>query len=915
MFARLCRLVLLIALFQTAVAPLSRAEAPFSFDTTPGKLPKTIVPKNYSLRIEPNLTNFTTHGTLLIDVEVLKPTRKIVLNALDLEVTKALLGGSSSTLPLAKPEARDVTPSPGGEGRGEGELYLTKKDWVFLSPKLDTNTQTLALELPSKIPAGKHKLYLEFTGHLREQEQGLFYVKYNSPSGKKIMLASQMEATDARRMFPCWDEPVFRASVDLTVVLPAKFKAVSNMPIEKERALSGDLKETRFARTPPMASYLVVLVAGELEEIADQSEGIQIRVITTEGKKEQGRYALDATKKLLAYYNQYFGIKYPLPKLDQIAIPGGFDGAMENWGGITYNESMLLFDPGTSSQQTKRDIFITVAHEMAHQWFGDLVTMGWWNNLWLNEGLATWMETKATDHFNPDWQVLLSANADRSQVMSGDARSTTHAIQQAVNSESDASDAFDEITYQKGGAFLRMFEDYLGPENFRRGIHRYLSAHRYSSATTADLWDALQKTSGKPISQIASGWTEQPGLPVVKVKSTCANNTQTISLEQERFTVQNPHAKPLFWQIPVSLLKMSPRPSTSRLLLARKPGSAEFPDCFTPVKVNADDVGYYRVEYEPAAFQSIVARIGELSPADRLNLLNDSWAMVEASRASITNYLSLADSLRTDHTYALWDQMLTTFYVLDRLEIGRPDRDALRAYMRLLLRQQFERLGWNAKPGDSVNDTLLRAKIIGALGYFGDNAVITEAKARFQSFHAHHDSLPPDLRPPVFAIVGRYADKKTWEEIHSLARDAKGSEERVLFYQSLAAALDLDLARLTLAISLTDETIPHEAADLVSEVAHGSERPEVALDFAKEHLDALLSKVDAFARNEYLPSIYSAFSDEDRATELEKLVKSKIPEDAITKAAETAEKIRFRADLKRRVLPALHEWLRLHLPP
>ena len=915
MFARLCRLILLIALFQTAVAPFSRAECPFSFDTTPGKLPKTIVPKNYSLRLEPDLTNLTTRGTLLIDVEVLKPTRKIVLNALDLEVTKAFLGGNSSTLPVKSPDADAVSPSPKGEGRGEGEHDFRIKGWVALTPKTVTNQQTLTLELPSKIPTGKHKLYLEFTGHLREQEQGLFYVKYNSPSGKKIMLASQMEATDARRMFPCWDEPVFRASVDLTVVLPAKFKAVSNMPIEKERALSNNLKETRFARTPPMASYLVVLAAGEFEEITDRAEGVQIRVITTEGKKEQGRYALDATKKLLTYYNQYFGIKYPLPKLDQIAVPGGFDGAMENWGGITYNESILLFDPKTSSQQTKRDIFITVAHEMAHQWFGDLVTMGWWNDLWLNEGFATWMETKATDHFNPDWQVLLGANADRSQVMSGDARSTTHAIQQAVNSESDANDAFDEITYQKGGAFLRMFEDYLGPEDFRRGIRRYLLSHRYSNATTADLWAALQKASGKPVDQIAPGWTEQPGLPVVKVKSSCSNNTETISLKQERFTVQDPHAEPLFWQIPVSLLKMSPHPSVSRLLLSRKPGTAGFPDCSTPVKVNAGDVGYYRVEYEPAVFQSIVAHIGELSPADRLNLLNDSWAMGEANRSPITDYLSLADSLRTDNTYALWDQMLTTFSTLDRLEIGNPDRNALRAYLRLLLRPQFERLGWNAKATDSPNDALLRAKIIGALGYYGDPAVIHEAKDRFKSFLANHDSLPPDLRPPVFAIVGRYADKATWDEIHSLARDAKGSEERILFYQSLASALDVDLARLALAISLTDETIPHEAADLVSQVAHGSERPELALDFAKEHLDALLAKVDAFARNEYLPSIYSAFSDEDRATDLEKLVKSKIPEDAITKAAETAEKIRFRADLKRRVLPALREWLRSHLPP
>ena len=913
MFARLCRLILLFALFEAAPPLVSRAEAPFSFETTPGKLPKAIVPKSYSLHIEPDLTNFTTHGTLLIDLEVLKPTRKIVLNALDLEIIKAFLGGGSSTTPPKTPDAGDTSPSPGGEG----EHYLTKRDWVPLSPKLDTNTQTLTLTLPSKIPAGKHKLYLDFTGHLREQEQGLFYVKYNSPSGKKIMLASQMEATDARRMFPCWDEPVFRASFDLTVVLPAKFKAVSNMPIENERSLPGDLKETRFARTPPMASYLVVLCCGEFEEISDRAEGVQIRVITTEGKKEQGRYALDATKKLLAYYNRYFGIKYPLPKLDQIAVPGGFDGAMENWGGITYNESLLLFDPKTSSQQTKRDIFITVAHEMSHQWFGDLVTMGWWDNLWLNEGFATWMETKATDHFNPDWQVLLSADADKSSVMSGDARSTTHAIQQAVNNESDASDAFDEITYQKGGAFLRMFEDYLGPEDFRRGIHRYLLTHRYSNTTTADLWDALQKTSGKPVNQIAPGWTEQPGLPVVKVTSTELAIMQMISLEQERFTVQDPHAEPLFWQIPVSL-RCVDDPSkypAFHVLLTNQTAltfSINYPG---PIKVNASDVGYYRVEYEPAVFRGLVASMDYLSPADRLNLLNDSWAMVEANRSSITNYFLVVDSLRRDSTYALWDQIITTLYLLDDLEQGNPDQKVFRAYARDLLARQILGVGWGPKSGDSANDPLLREKVIRALGHFGDSVVIAKAQTLFQTFLTEPDSLPAGLRRAVIPVAGRYADKKTWEELHTLARNAKGTEERELYYDSMCGALDSTLARATLAISLTDETVPHEAADLVAQVAHSGNNKDLALDFAKDHLDALLAKVDSFARNEYLPSIYSVFSDEAHATELEKLVKSKIPEDAITKAAETAEKIRFRAYLKRRVLPALHEWLKSHVPP
>ncbi|MDB6111032.1 MAG: pepN, partial [Pedosphaera sp.] len=406
-------MLFLTCLFLALTASETSAESAFSFASTPGQLPKAVVPRHYDLHLRPDLEKFTTHGSVVIEIEVLKPVKEIVLNALDLEITRASL--------------------------------LAAKETV-LEHKLDAEKQTLTLPVPGELAPGKYRLVLEFNGRITAQAQGLFYVKYAAPSGKKIMLSTQMEATDARRMFPCWDEPVFRATFELSVVVPQEHLTVSNMPIERENRLEGGLKQVKFARTPPMASYLVVLVSGEMEELKGQAEGVQIRIITTEGKREQGRYALDATKKLLAYYNQYFGIKYPLPKLDQIAVPGGFTGAMENWGGITYNERMLLFDPKTSSQETKERVFAVIAHEMAHQWFGDLVTTAWWDNLWLNEGFASWMGTKATDHFNPDWQVWLLADAQRSGVMNDDARKTTHPIQQKVENESQANDAFDQIT-------------------------------------------------------------------------------------------------------------------------------------------------------------------------------------------------------------------------------------------------------------------------------------------------------------------------------------------------------------------------------------------------------------------------------------------------------------------------------------
>src|SRR5213082_1058283 len=357
-----------------------------------------------------------------------------------------------------------------------------------------------------------------------------------------MFLGTQFEATDARRLFPCWDEPVFRARFHLTAVVPENWMAVSNMPIAGEKKVPGG-REVEFQPTPSMSSYLNVFCAGEFDAIESEVDGVKLRITTTKGKAESARYALEATAQILHYYNEYFGVSYPLPKLDQLAIPGGFGGAMENWGGITYYETALLFDPVNSSAATKQRVYEVIAHEVAHQWFGDLVTMAWWDNLWLNEGFASWMGTKCSDHFNPQWEVWLRSNGKKQRAMETDALSATHSIQQPVKTESEADSAFDEITYLKGQSFLRMLESYLGEEDFRAGIRSYIQAHRLSNSTTADLWNALGESSRKPVTAIAASWTEQPVLPLVLMTST----ESSVTVSQERFTVHQKSPKPLEW--------------------------------------------------------------------------------------------------------------------------------------------------------------------------------------------------------------------------------------------------------------------------------------------------------------------------------------------------------------------------------
>jgi aminopeptidase N len=385
------------ALIAFALAGTSTAaESRYSFDATPGKLPKTVVPTHYTIELEPNLESLTLVGVEVIDIEVREPTAQLVLNAVAMTLSAAVIDNEAQSAAIA----------------------------------LDADAETATLTFPQPLAAGAHKLRIGFTAQINKFGRGLFSVEYPTDKGNKRMLASQFEPADARRMFPCWDEPAFKATFALTVTVPRTLTAVSNMPVAHEEPVTPELKQVAFAPTPKMSSYLVVLAVGEFERLTAQADGVAVSVVTTSGKREQGRFALDSAVNLLRYFNDYFAVKYPLPKLDLIALPGGFGGAMENWGGITFFESGLLFDAAANPASARRGIFGLLAHEMAHQWFGNLVTMGWWDNIWLNEGFASWMQAKATERFYPQWQTWLNGSGAKHFAMDLDARHSAHPIQQ-----------------------------------------------------------------------------------------------------------------------------------------------------------------------------------------------------------------------------------------------------------------------------------------------------------------------------------------------------------------------------------------------------------------------------------------------------------------------------------------------------
>ncbi|MCZ6867497.1 MAG: M1 family metallopeptidase [Chloroflexi bacterium] len=786
--------------------------------SSPYRLPTNVRPQTYNLTLTPDFSRFTFNGEASIKVQVMEATARIVLNAAELQISSA--------------EAVHEN----------GSAFPVKE--IATDEKAETVSFTFAQELP----VGNATLNIRFTGTLNDQLRGFYRCKYTTlDEDERYLAATQFEATDARRAFPCWDEPAAKASFQVTLEIPSAMTAISNTPVEEETPLSGRTKSVRFAETPKMSTYLLAFVVGDMASVERKTpNGTLVRVWTTRDKEEQGHFALETAVDLLEYFNSYFGIPYPLEKLDHIALPDFAAGAMENWGAITYREIALLFDPENSAANTRQRIAEIVAHEMAHMWFGDLVTMEWWDDLWLNESFASWMGNKAVDHLYPEWDMWTQfVYQDTNGGLSLDGLKNSHPIEVAVTNPAEIGELFDAISYNKGGAVLRMLEEYLGEETFRQGIHDYLGANQYGNARTEDLWASLEKASGKPVTAIMNTWIKQTGYPVLQADTARRGADVTVSLSQRRFLYDlllgDGETEATKWQIPVSISSADSSIKKSVLMEGQRTQvSLDGPPTSSTdgwIKVNAGQTGFYRVNYSASEWDNLRTAVDSLHlPAtDRLGLQNDAFALMRAGLLSPTLFLSLAEGYRNETHASVWSDLAVNLATFEGLILYEPYHSQFQPFARDIFQKAAHRAGWDAKAGEGHLDALLRTTVLGQIGSYGDRHTLEKAKARFDSFLKHPSSLHPDLRDVVFGLTAQEGDGGTFDTLLRLERQAELHEEKMRLLRAMSRFRREDLLRKTLELSLGPDVRTQDTVSLVTSVAANQRGRDMAWEFIKDN--------------------------------------------------------------------------------
>jgi puromycin-sensitive aminopeptidase len=793
----------------------------------PYRLPRTVVPLRYDLRLEPDLTTFTFTGAETITVDVQETTSEIFLNAVELSI-------------------RDVTitSDAGHSLRGTASL--------------EDSTERCRIALEEAIAPGRWRLRIAFRGELNTKLRGFYRSTYKDTAGSShVLAATQFEATDARRAFPCWDEPSFKAVFAPTLVIDPRLTAVSNTAVASER-VEGGKKIVAFADTIKMSTYLVAFVVGELEATEPVLVGkAPLRVWCVPGKKRLAAFGQAIAAASLAFFEQYYDRPYPGDKLDLLAIPDFAAGAMENMGAITFRETALLVDPAAATHTELERVADVVAHENAHMWFGDLVTMAWWNGIWLNEAFATFMEMLAVDAWKPEWQRWTTFGASRAAAFAVDALWATRPIEFPVGAPREADAMFDVLTYEKGASVLRMLEQYLAPDLFRQGIREYVKRHEFANTETVDLWAALGRAARQPIPEVMDGWIFRPGFPLVSARL----DGSDLVLSQQRFTylpappdataisTEPTHAGPehtapatdKMWQVPLRVrVRAGFRAHTESILLREAETRVPVPEGLESVVVNDGGHGFYRVRYAPELLERVLRLLPDgLASIERFNLLNDAWATAVAGLVGVTDYLDLTARFRDERDKNVWSIITASFHAVNRV-IDPADRPRLAMFVRDRLAPAVQALGWSPQPGEDELTRQLRGDLLRAFGTLGEDSATQQRAAELYAAHLGGDrAIDPNVLPALITILAHAGDAARYEEFLKAFRSATTPQEEQRFLYALAAFRPPALIEQTLQRTINGEFRTQDAPFLLRALLMAVHARELTWGFVKTNWDTM----------------------------------------------------------------------------
>ncbi len=838
-----------------ASAPVAAQQTPENPSAAAGvhtDLPRVAHPSHYSIAITPDAANLTFSGTSSVDLEVTEATPFLTLHALDLKIGSATL-----------------TPA-GGNG-------------MPVTVTMDAASQTAKFAAAQPLSPGKYRLDTAYTGVINTQANGLFALDYpDKITGKEVRgLFTQFEAPDARRFAPMFDEPIYKATFDLSAVVPSTQMAISNMPVATEEDLGKGLKRVTFGTSPKMSSYLLFFGLGDWERMAKEAApGVQVGIVSPKGSGEQARYALDELAPLIPYFADYFGQPYPLPKLDNVAAPGQsqFFSAMENWGAILTFERILLNDPAITSAATRQNLYTTQAHEVAHQWFGNLVTMAWWEDLWLNEGFASWMETKTTAHFHPDWFPLLDRVGGRETAMGLDGFKTTHPVVQEIKTVDETNQAFDAITYQKGEAVIAMLEAFAGETVWRDGLRSYMRDHKFANTRSKDLWQAVEKAGAPGLTDIAMDFTTKPGIPLVKVdRLICKKGVSTVTLTQSEFSIDRKDevaAKPTLWKVP---LLVSAGGEPTRTILDGGKGTVTVNGC-GPVVINAGQLGYYRSLYTPKMLGALKTAMPKFAPVDQMGLLQDNLALAGSGYQPYAPAFDLLAAVPGNGNPVVASSAFGRYVGAWRALAADPAaQKKLATRVTANYKPRLTALGFEPKANESLPDANLRATLIGGFGSMGDADVVGEARRRFAALSSNPKAMDGPLKTTWLGIVARNATKADWDAIQKMAAASNSAVERQFLYTLLGRAADPALAKAARDLALTD--VPGKTTSAAIIVASAGLFPEATYDYAIANRVRIEDLVDAQSRVTFIASLASDATDPAMIAKLETF-KASVPAEA-----------------------------------